>query len=96
LIVIALAYKAIRGIEGMGFGDVKLMGMVGAFLGYKAALMTIFLGALGGGIVGLFLMRRSTRGLKTMVPFGVFLSPAAIVSLLWGQRLLDAYLSLVK
>lgn len=96
LIVIALGYKAIRGIEGMGFGDVKLMAMVGAFLGYKEALLTIFLGALGGGIIGLFLMRGSSRGLKTAVPFGVFLSPAAIVSLLWGKRLLDAYLSLIR
>ena len=96
LIVIALAYKAIRGIEGMGFGDVKLMAMVGAFLGYRAALLTIFLGALGGGIVGLFLMRRSSKGLKTMVPFGVFLSPAAIVSLFLGEWLIDSYLSLMR
>ena len=96
LIVIALAYKAIRGIEGMGFGDVKLMAMVGAFLGYRTALLTIFLGALGGGIVGLFLMRRSSKGLKTIVPFGVFLSPAAIVSLFLGEWLIDAYLGLMR
>lgn len=96
LVVVALAYKAVRGIEGMGFGDVKLMAVVGAFLGYRAALLTIFIGALAGGIIGLFLARRSSKGLKTMIPFGVFLSPAAIVSLLWGERLIEAYVNLIK
>jgi leader peptidase (prepilin peptidase)/N-methyltransferase len=96
LIAIALIYKVVRGIEGMGFGDVKLMAMVGAFLGYKAALVTIFLGSLVGGVVGLFLVRRSPQGMKTAVPFGVFLSPAGIFCIFLGERLVDAYLSLMQ
>lgn len=96
LIAIALVYKVIRGIEGMGFGDVKLMAMVGAFLGYKAALVTIFLGSLIGGVVGLFLVRRSPEGMKTAVPFGVFLSPAGIFCIFFGERLVDAYLNMIR
>jgi leader peptidase (prepilin peptidase)/N-methyltransferase len=96
LVGIALIYKVVRGIEGMGFGDVKLMAMVGAFLGYKSALVTIFLGSLVGGIVGIFLMRRSAEGMKTAVPFGVFLSPAAIFCIFYGEGLVDAYLGLLK
>jgi leader peptidase (prepilin peptidase)/N-methyltransferase len=96
LFAVAALYKLVRGIEGMGGGDVKLMAMVGAFLGYKLALLTIFAGSLAGGIIGLFLVRRSSKGMKTSVPFGVFLSPAGIVCLLWGEALLRAYLDLIK
>ncbi len=96
LLAIALIYKAVRGIEGMGFGDVKLMAMVGAFVGYKAALLTIFVGSLAGGIVGLLMVRRSSKGMKTSVPFGVFLSPAAVFCLFKGDALVDAYLNLLK
>jgi leader peptidase (prepilin peptidase) / N-methyltransferase len=95
LLLIALGYKYLRKIEGMGGGDVKLMAMVGAFLGWKLALLTIFLGALGGGIVGLVIAARSTQGMKTAVPFGVFLSPAAIAAMLWGDALIEQYLRLI-
>jgi hypothetical protein len=70
--------------------------MVGVFLGYRLALLTIFIGSVAGGIAGLLLARRSAAGLKTSVPFGVFLSPAAIAALLWGDLLIGAYLGLVK
>jgi len=93
---VAVLYKLVRRIEGMGGGDVKLMAMVGAFLGYKLALLTIFVGSVAGGIIGLFLIHRSSEGMKTSVPFGVFLSPAGIFCLLWGDVLIGAYLSLIK
>jgi leader peptidase (prepilin peptidase)/N-methyltransferase len=96
LFVIAVAYKLLRRIEGMGGGDVKLMAMVGAFLGYKLALLTIFVASVAGGIIGLFLVHRSSEGMKTSVPFGVFLSPAGIFCLLWGDALVGAYLNLIK
>jgi len=95
LLAIALAYKAVRKIEGMGGGDIKLMAMVGAFLGWKLALVTIFLGAFAGGVIGLGLARKSSEGLKAAVPFGVFLGPAAIVAMLWGEVLVSAYLRLI-
>ncbi|HVP57994.1 MAG TPA: A24 family peptidase, partial [bacterium] len=81
---------------GMGGGDIKLMAMVGAFLGWKLALVTIFLGALVGGIVGLVIAARSARGMRTAVPFGVFLAPAAIAAMLWGNTLVDRYVGLVS
>lgn len=86
--------------EAMGFGDVTLMAMVGAAVGPNRALITVFLGALIGAIVFLavvypisYLRARSTRSEfnPPLVPFGVFLAPAAVVALLWGDRLIDAY-----
>jgi leader peptidase (prepilin peptidase)/N-methyltransferase len=96
LLLVSVLYKLIRGVEGMGFGDVKLMALVGAFAGWKLALLTIFLGSLVGGIVGMWVVRRSPDGMKAAVPFGVFLSPAAVASLLWGEALIAAYLGLMR
>jgi leader peptidase (prepilin peptidase)/N-methyltransferase len=95
LLLIALGYKSVRKVEGMGGGDVKLMAMVGAFLGWKLSLVTIFLGAFAGGLVGLGVASRSALGLKASVPFGVFLSPAAIAAMLWGDALVGQYLRLI-
>lgn len=95
LLVVGLFYKVARKVEGMGGGDVKLMAMVGAFLGFKLALLTIFLGSVVGGIAGLIVARKSADGLRASVPFGVFLSPAAIACMLWGDGLIAAYLGLL-
>ena len=96
LLVIARGYKYFRKIEGMGDGDIKLMAMVGAFLGWQLSLVTIFLASLVGAIVGIFVGSRSGQGLKASVPYGVFLSPAAVVSMLWGPALVHVYISLVR
>jgi leader peptidase (prepilin peptidase)/N-methyltransferase len=96
LLFVGLFYKLVRKVEGMGGGDVKLMAMVGAFLGFELALLTIFLGSLIGGIIGLIIMQKSSEGMRTSVPFGVFLSPAAIVSAIWGNDLITAYLDLLR
>ena len=86
--------------EAMGFGDVTLMAMVGAAVGPNRALMTVFLGALLGAVVFLavvypisWMRARATRSDfdPPLVPFGVFLAPAAVVALLWGDRLISAY-----
>jgi leader peptidase (prepilin peptidase)/N-methyltransferase len=96
LAAIALAYRLVRKIEGLGGGDIKLMAMVGAFLGWAPALLTIFLGSLAGGVFGVALAARRPQGLKTAVPFGVFLAPAAVVAMLWGGDILGWYLGLVR
>ena len=96
LYLISWLYKVVRGVEGMGGGDIKFMAMVGVFLGYKLALLTIFTASVVGGIIGLLLMRRSPDGIRSTVPFGVFLSPAAVFSLIWGERLISAYVSLIR
>jgi len=86
--------------EAMGFGDVTLMAVVGAAVGPYRALMTIFLGALIGavaflGIVYPISWMRARAAKKEfdppLVPFGVFLAPAAVIALLWGERVITAY-----
>jgi len=86
--------------EAMGFGDVTLMAMVGAAVGPYRALMTIFIGALIGAVVFLGIvypvawMRARTAKKEfdpPLVPFGVFLAPAAVIALLWGDRVITAY-----
>lgn len=88
--------------EAMGFGDVTLMAVVGAAVGPHRALMTIFLGALIAIVVFVPLvlplawLRAKQEGVpfeKPLVPFGVFLAPAAVIALLWGERLISAYTS---
>ena len=96
LYAVVVLYRLIRKREGMGEGDAKLMAMVGAFLGYKLALLTIFIASVGGALVGIFISRRSPEGMKAALPFGVFLSPAALICLLWGQDLIDAYIGLLR
>jgi leader peptidase (prepilin peptidase)/N-methyltransferase len=87
------AYFRVRGVEGMGFGDVKMMAMVGAFLGAPLAVMTIMLGSLVGSVVGLSLMRFGGTDRNYELPFGTFLSFGAIASLLVGNELLRWYLN---
>jgi len=79
---------------GMGGGDIKLIAMIGAFLGWQAVLLTTFLAAVVGGTVGLVLMLAFGKGRKYAVPFGPFLAAAAIVCVLWGQPIIAWYLSL--
>ncbi|MBI5419636.1 MAG: prepilin peptidase [Deltaproteobacteria bacterium] len=76
----AAAYEKITGREGMGGGDVKLIAMIGAFLGWKGALFTIFFGSLLGVAGGVFAMRKGEEGLKTAIPFGPYLCAAALIA----------------
>ncbi len=89
---IAKISPKIFGQEGMGGGDIKLIAMIGAFLGWQKMLLTIMLGSLAGSIVGIFLMIFFRKGRKYAVPFGPFLSLGALISLFWGTHLIDWYL----
>lgn len=89
--LVAAAYLKIKRIEGMGFGDIKMMVMVGAFLGWRYAWMTIFLGSLIGAVVGALFILMFRKGRRYELPFGSFLGLAAMVAVLWGGRLLDWY-----
>ncbi len=82
----AFAYEKATGREGMGGGDVKLIAMIGAFLGWRGALMTIFLGSVLGVGGGLLAMRRGEEGLKTAVPFGPYLCAAALAARFFGDN----------
>lgn len=86
------AYYRLKKVEGMGLGDVKMMLMVGAFIGWKLAFLTIFMASLIGSVVGLLLVRVRRGSMKMEIPFGVFLGPAAIISLFVGQKLIEWYL----
>ena len=79
---------------GMGLGDVKLVAMIGAFLGWQLALLTILAAAISGSLVGVAMMLFQGKGRKTAVPFGPFLSLGAVVSLAWGAQILRWYLTL--
>jgi leader peptidase (prepilin peptidase)/N-methyltransferase len=90
-------WKKLRGVEAMGMGDVKMMLMVGAFLGWRLAALTIFIGVFSGSLAGIALMlRRGRRNLQMMLPFGIFLGIGAVVSLLAGTRIIEWYASQFK
>jgi leader peptidase (prepilin peptidase) / N-methyltransferase len=79
----------------MGGGDIKLLAMIGAFLGWKGVLFTIMASSLIGTVVGLSLMLRSGKGMKMAVPFGPFLAMGAIIYVFWGPRLVEWYFNLL-
>ncbi len=80
--------------EALGGGDVKLMAMVGTFLGPTGVLLTTLVGALLGAVVGSLWLKISGKGKHTPIPFGPFLVVGAYVSLFWGQEILRWYLAL--
>ncbi len=89
---VAEAYLRLRGIEGMGFGDVKMMAMVGAFLGAPLALLTIMLGSLFGSVIGLAFIQFNRKSRNYELPFGTFLAAAAIIAVLYGEQLIQLYI----
>ena len=96
LLVIYGAYFLLRKKEGLGMGDVTMMLLVGAYLGWVRAFFTLLVGSLVGALVGVFLMSFRKKDLQFSLPFGTFLAPAAFIALVWGDRIITAYLSLYK
>ncbi len=95
LLLIGWLWEKIRKVEAMGGGDVKLMGMVGAFIGWKGALLTIFFGALAGSIVGVLLIALKKQESDNVIPFGPYLVLGALVSLFYGQAVIDWYFGML-
>ena len=81
---------------GMGGGDIKLAAMIGAFLGWKQVLLTIFLGTLAGSVIAIFLLASGKKGRKDPMPFGPFLVLAAILVLFWEKEILAWYWYLLR
>lgn len=81
LFAIAFIYEVVAKREGMGGGDIKLLAMLGAFLGWKSLFFILFVSSLLGAVVGVSLMIAKGRDMKYAVPFGPFLSVAAVVYL---------------
>ncbi len=90
--LVAWAYLKLRRIEGMGFGDVKMMAMVGAFLGWQFSWLTILLGSLLGALLGGLYIWLAGRNRRYELPFGSFLGLAAIVVTLGGPAFVDWYI----
>ena len=89
---IAFAGEKILKKEAMGGGDIKMMAMVGGFLGWKGVILTTFLGSLFGSIIGIFMMLFRGREKGSQIPFGPFLALGAVVSLFLGQEIIIWYL----
>ncbi len=91
--LIAEGYYRWRRVEGMGMGDVKMLAMIGAVLGWRAVVVTLVLSSCSGALVGAALMSRGKDGLRYALPFGTFLSIGALVASLVGEPLVTWYLS---
>jgi len=92
LFLVATIYQWLFKREGMGGGDVKLLAMIGAFLGWKAVILTILLSSFIGSIIGITVMLIKGKDFKYAIPFGPFLSLGAVISLFWGENLISWYL----
>jgi leader peptidase (prepilin peptidase)/N-methyltransferase len=93
--LVAELYFRLRGREGMGFGDVKMMLMAGAFLGLKKTLLTILVGSVLGSVLGLAFMMARRKGSDYELPFGSFLGMAAVLVMFFGTTVVNWYLSLM-
>jgi leader peptidase (prepilin peptidase) / N-methyltransferase len=94
LYLVAAGYALLSGKEGMGGGDIKLLAMIGAFLGWKAILPIVFFSSVLGTLVGVPVMLMKRADGKLAIPFGPFLSAGAIIYLLWGPWIIRWYLGL--
>jgi leader peptidase (prepilin peptidase)/N-methyltransferase len=92
LLALAWAYEAFTGVEGMGGGDIKLLAMIGAFLGWTSIPFTLFFASLTGSVVGLGFMIAKGVGRRFALPFAPFLCLGALLYLLFGQDLIRFYL----
>jgi len=90
---IRLVWYALRGVEGMGFGDVKMLAMIGAFLGWRNVIVVLFFSSLAGAIVGVALTVTGRQAMSTKLPFGTFMAVAAFAASLYGERLAAWYLT---
>ncbi len=91
LYAVALFYATLRKIDGMGGGDIKLLAMIGAWLGWQALPFVILMSSTTGSIIGLIAMRRQKKGGQTRIPFGPFLSLAALVYVYYSENILFFY-----
>lgn len=94
LLLVAYSYQRLTGKEGMGGGDIKLLAMMGAFLGWKAVPFIIFSSSLIGSVVGISIMLLQKKDSKLAIPFGPYLALGAVLYLFYGKALIRWYLGL--
>lgn len=91
--LIGEVWKRLRGVDAMGLGDVKLLLGIGALLGWRLTILTIFIGAFTGAIAGVALIAaQKDRDMQTQIPFGIFLGIGSFVAMLFGERMIAWYL----
>ncbi len=95
LLLIRALYKALRGREGMGLGDAKLLGMIAAFLGFWDAMLAFFLGMIACAAYAVYLLARGRATAATKLPLGTFLAAGGLLTALLGEALLTWYKGLL-
>jgi leader peptidase (prepilin peptidase)/N-methyltransferase len=93
LFAIGEGYYWLRGVEGMGMGDVKMLAMIGAFLGWPLMLLTLILASFSGALIGIAMMSSGRGSMKAALPVGTFLAIGALVSAVAGDAIVSWYLS---
>jgi leader peptidase (prepilin peptidase)/N-methyltransferase len=96
LLLVAWVYNLITKKEGMGGGDIKLLAMIGAIIGWKGVLFTIFVASAVGTLTGIMVMLKTRKNMKLAIPFGPFLAIGAIAYIFIGNPLLQWYFNLLK
>jgi leader peptidase (prepilin peptidase)/N-methyltransferase len=94
LFLIAEGYYRLRHEEGLGMGDVKMLAMIGAFLGWKLTIVTLMMASVAGSIIGVLLIISRRGDMKYALPFGTFLALGAVVAGTVGPRLVEWYVRL--
>jgi leader peptidase (prepilin peptidase)/N-methyltransferase len=94
LLAIRWVWLRFRGVDAMGLGDVKMLAMIGAFLGWKQVWVVLVLASFAGAIVGIGLTLAGLRSMQSKLPFGTFLALAGYVASLWGDQLVAWYVGL--
>lgn len=92
--LVGAIWKALRGVDAMGLGDVKLLFGIGALFGWRWTILTIFIGAFTGALAGVIVLsRQKDKDLQMQIPFGIFLGIGSIVAMLFGDRMIEWYLN---
>ncbi len=89
--LVAFLYEKWKGVQGMGLGDVKMLGMIGALTGIRGVVVAVLLASVAGSVVGLALVAARRGSLKTALPFGVFLALGGVAALFWAPALVELY-----
>jgi leader peptidase (prepilin peptidase)/N-methyltransferase len=94
LLLVAYVYQWLTGKEGMGGGDIKLLAMMGAFLGWKAIPFIIFASSLVGSAIGITMMLVQKKDSKLAIPFGPYLAFGAVLYIFYGRQIIHWYLTM--
>jgi leader peptidase (prepilin peptidase)/N-methyltransferase len=96
LLVVIYGYYFLTGRQGMGGGDVKLLGMIGVFTGWQGVLFTIFMGSLLGTMAGIPWVLLKKKNMQAAIPFGPFLALGALIYVLWGDLFINWYFGILR